>query len=93
MTAIETEPTTGVTTHQVALSFEDGVTRFITVREDQTVADASYRQRINIRWTAATAPAGRARRCASRGSTTAAPTSRTPSPTRRPPTGTPCPVR
>ncbi|MEU4452703.1 benzoate 1,2-dioxygenase electron transfer component BenC [Nocardioides sp. NPDC023903] len=48
MTAIETEPTTGVATHQVALSFEDGVTRFITVREDQTVADASYRQRINI---------------------------------------------
>ncbi|AFR50699.1 benzoate 1,2-dioxygenase electron transfer component BenC [Gordonia sp. KTR9] len=36
------------TTHQVALSFEDGVTRFITCREDQTVADASYRQRINI---------------------------------------------
>ena len=32
----------------VALSFEDGVTRFITCREDQTVADASYRQRINI---------------------------------------------
>ncbi|MFE7227480.1 benzoate 1,2-dioxygenase electron transfer component BenC [Nocardioides sp. NPDC057577] len=48
MTATETEPTTGVATHQVALSFEDGVTRFITVREDQTVADASYRQRINI---------------------------------------------
>ncbi|MER7605945.1 benzoate 1,2-dioxygenase electron transfer component BenC [Nocardioides sp. NPDC127503] len=44
MTAIETE----IATHQVALSFEDGVTRFITVREDQTVADASYRQRINI---------------------------------------------
>lgn len=35
-------------THQVALSFEDGVTRFITCRPDQTVADASYRQRINI---------------------------------------------
>jgi benzoate/toluate 1,2-dioxygenase reductase subunit len=35
-------------THQVALAFEDGVTRFITCREDQTVADASYRQRINI---------------------------------------------
>jgi benzoate/toluate 1,2-dioxygenase reductase subunit len=34
--------------HQVALAFEDGVTRFITCREDQTVADASYRQRINI---------------------------------------------
>lgn len=48
MTATETEPSTGVATHQVALSFEDGVTRFITVREDQTVADASYRQRINI---------------------------------------------
>jgi benzoate/toluate 1,2-dioxygenase reductase component len=35
-------------THQVALAFEDGVTRFINCRDDQTVADASYRQRINI---------------------------------------------
>jgi len=35
-------------THQVALAFEDGVTRFITCAEDQTVADASYRARINI---------------------------------------------
>ncbi|MFF5987200.1 benzoate 1,2-dioxygenase electron transfer component BenC [Prauserella flavalba] len=35
-------------TYQVALSFEDGVTRFITCAEGQTVADASYRQRINI---------------------------------------------
>ncbi|WP_043370974.1 2Fe-2S iron-sulfur cluster binding domain-containing protein, partial [Mycolicibacterium conceptionense] len=35
-------------THRVALAFEDGVTRFITCRGDQTVADASYRQRINI---------------------------------------------
>ncbi|MEN3223409.1 benzoate 1,2-dioxygenase electron transfer component BenC [Mycolicibacterium porcinum] len=35
-------------THRVALSFEDGVTRFISCRPDQTVADASYRQRINI---------------------------------------------
>lgn len=35
-------------THSVALAFEDGVTRFITCRDDQTVADASYRQRINI---------------------------------------------
>lgn len=34
--------------HQVALSFEDGVTRFITVADGQTVADASYRARINI---------------------------------------------
>ena len=37
-----------VAERQVALAFEDGVTRFITCREDQTVADASYRQRINI---------------------------------------------
>src|SRR5215510_5089540 len=35
-------------TYQVALAFEDGVTRFITCRDDQTVADASYRQRSNI---------------------------------------------
>lgn len=35
-------------TFSVALAFEDGVTRFITCRDDQTVADASYRQRINI---------------------------------------------
>jgi benzoate/toluate 1,2-dioxygenase reductase subunit len=34
--------------HQVALAFEDGVTRFISCAEDQTVADASYRSRINI---------------------------------------------
>jgi benzoate/toluate 1,2-dioxygenase reductase subunit len=34
--------------HQVALAFEDGVTRFITCGDDQTVADASYRARINI---------------------------------------------
>jgi benzoate/toluate 1,2-dioxygenase reductase component len=40
--------TADTATRQVALSFEDGVTRFITCRDDQTVADASYRQRINI---------------------------------------------
>ncbi|MBS9533609.1 1,6-dihydroxycyclohexa-2,4-diene-1-carboxylate dehydrogenase [Mycobacterium sp. M1] len=34
--------------HQVALGFEDGVTRFIDCAEDQTVAGASYRQRVNI---------------------------------------------
>ena len=34
--------------YSVALSFEDGVTRFVTCGVDQTVADASYRQRINI---------------------------------------------
>ena len=48
MTATSETAATGTGTHQVALSFEDGVTRFITCREDQTVADASYRQRINI---------------------------------------------
>ncbi|CAJ1584743.1 benzoate 1,2-dioxygenase electron transfer component BenC [[Mycobacterium] wendilense] len=35
-------------THSVALTFEDGVTRFITGRDDQTVAEASYRAKINI---------------------------------------------
>ncbi len=45
---VEMSVDTEVTTHQVALSFEDGVTKFITCRADQTVADASYRQRINI---------------------------------------------
>lgn len=34
--------------YQVALSFEDGVTRFVSCDGDQTVADASYRSRINI---------------------------------------------
>lgn len=34
--------------YQVALTFEDGVTRFVTAQEDQTVAEASYRARINI---------------------------------------------
>ena len=37
-----------MTEYQVALGFEDGVTRFITCKDDQTVADASYRARINI---------------------------------------------
>ncbi|WP_026927659.1 benzoate 1,2-dioxygenase electron transfer component BenC [Granulicoccus phenolivorans] len=37
-----------MTDYKVALSFEDGVTRFINVADDQTVADAAYRQRINI---------------------------------------------
>ncbi len=35
-------------THQVALSFEDGVTRFVTCAPHETVADASYKARINI---------------------------------------------
>lgn len=33
---------------QIALTFEDGVTRFIEGRDGETVADASYRSRINI---------------------------------------------
>jgi benzoate/toluate 1,2-dioxygenase reductase subunit len=35
-------------TYQIALTFEDGVTRFIECRDGETVADASYRSRINI---------------------------------------------
>ncbi|MGC0372967.1 benzoate 1,2-dioxygenase electron transfer component BenC [Streptomyces sp. SAI-229] len=33
---------------QVALNFEDGITRFVECRPDETVAEASYRARINI---------------------------------------------
>ncbi len=36
------------TTHDVALTFEDGVTRFVKCREGQTVMDAAYRSKINI---------------------------------------------
>jgi benzoate/toluate 1,2-dioxygenase reductase subunit len=35
-------------TYQIALTFEDGVTRFIECRDGETVADASYQSRINI---------------------------------------------
>jgi benzoate/toluate 1,2-dioxygenase reductase subunit len=35
-------------TFQIALNFEDGVSRFIECRPNEVVADASYRQRINI---------------------------------------------
>jgi benzoate/toluate 1,2-dioxygenase reductase component len=34
--------------HRIALNFEDGVTRFIECRPDETIADASYRVGINI---------------------------------------------
>ena len=34
--------------YQVALNFEDGITRFIECRPDETVAEASYKARINI---------------------------------------------
>ena len=33
---------------QIALTFEDGVTRFIECKPSEVVSDASYRQRINI---------------------------------------------
>src|SRR5258708_3942624 len=34
--------------HSIALNFEDGVTRFIECRPDETIADASYHAAINI---------------------------------------------
>jgi benzoate/toluate 1,2-dioxygenase reductase subunit len=34
--------------YRIALNFEDGVTRFITCDQDETVADASFRAGINI---------------------------------------------
>jgi benzoate/toluate 1,2-dioxygenase reductase subunit len=34
--------------HSIALHFEDGVTRFITCRDNETLSDAAYRQQINI---------------------------------------------
>ena len=72
------------TIHQVALSFEDGVTRFIACREDQTVADASYRQRINIPLDCRDGACGT---CKSAGCT-----SRTRSPTTSPPRAMRSPV-
>ena len=35
-------------THKIALNFEDGVTRFIDANVGETVADAAYRQGINV---------------------------------------------
>ncbi|AZD37026.1 Benzoate 1,2-dioxygenase, ferredoxin reductase component [Pseudomonas chlororaphis subsp. aurantiaca] len=35
-------------THQIALNFEDGVTRFVVANAGETLADAAYRQGINI---------------------------------------------
>ncbi|EKZ98817.1 benzoate 1,2-dioxygenase electron transfer component [Cupriavidus sp. HMR-1] len=34
--------------HTIALQFEDGVTRFITCGDKETLSDAAYRQQINI---------------------------------------------
>ncbi|MFJ9543297.1 benzoate 1,2-dioxygenase electron transfer component BenC [Streptomyces sp. NPDC101225] len=33
---------------QIALNFEDGITRFVECRPDETVAEASYKARVNI---------------------------------------------
>ena len=35
-------------TYKIALNFEDGVTRFIECKSDETVADAAYRQSVNV---------------------------------------------
>lgn len=35
-------------TYKIALNFEDGVTRFIDCKPTETVADAAYRQKINL---------------------------------------------
>jgi benzoate/toluate 1,2-dioxygenase reductase subunit len=35
-------------THRIALTFEDGITRFIDARPDELVADAAYREGVNI---------------------------------------------
>jgi benzoate/toluate 1,2-dioxygenase reductase component len=34
--------------HRIALNFEDGITRFIDADGDETIADAAYRQSINV---------------------------------------------
>ena len=34
--------------YNIALNFEDGVTRFITCKEGETVLDAAYRQKVNL---------------------------------------------
>ena len=35
-------------THTIALQFEDGVTRFISCNDNERLADAAYRQKVNI---------------------------------------------
>jgi hypothetical protein len=34
--------------HKIALNFEDGTTQFIDADESETIADAAYRQGINV---------------------------------------------
>jgi benzoate/toluate 1,2-dioxygenase reductase subunit len=35
-------------TYKIALNFEDGVTRFIDVKPEETIADAAYRQSVAV---------------------------------------------
>jgi benzoate/toluate 1,2-dioxygenase reductase subunit len=37
-----------MSTHRIALQFEDGITRFITCNDNEKLSDAAYRQKINI---------------------------------------------
>ena len=57
-----------MSTHQVALAFEDGVTRFITCARTRPSPTRPTGRGSTSRSTAATAPAAPARRCASRAS-------------------------
>ena len=34
--------------HKIALNFEDGITKFIDAAESESIADAAYRQGINV---------------------------------------------
>ena len=34
--------------HNIALQFEDGITRFISCNDNEKLSDAAYRQKINI---------------------------------------------
>jgi len=34
--------------HKIALNFEDGITQFIDANEGESIADAAYRQGINV---------------------------------------------
>ena len=60
--------------HQIALTFEDGVTRFIECRDGETVADASYRSRINIPLDCRDGVCGTCKASANRASTSSAST-------------------
>ncbi len=61
----------------VALNFEDGVTRFIECRPNETVADASYRVGINIPLDCRDGACGTCKLFGESGASTAATTSRT----------------